>query len=282
MFRGVRARVLLILSVTALLLAGSASGGHSKAVHHRVVKHLGAYTAIVTSIEPRQFNIYGATLRIERGGRVLFRKMLCPLSFRGIRCEWFMSAPPNLSVAHVGPGSRRAFLVELWNGGNVCCTDTFIAIPGSTIAWITREWSGANGWEGDRIRRIHGQPVFVTGDGRFFCRFSMCAGATTPIEIWKISSADRFVNVTRSYPELIRANARKLATNSGAPHQTIRRQGSGVLAAWCGDEYLLGQEARCSRVLDYAVKHRRPHSEDMTQSLSRELKRDLRRWGYAH
>jgi hypothetical protein len=76
-----------------------------------------------------------------------------------------------------------------------------VAVAGQKLAWITREWSGADGWSSARVRRIHGRNLlFVLGDGRFFCEFSSCAGATVPIGIWKIDSADRFVDVTRSYP----------------------------------------------------------------------------------
>ena len=89
------------------------------------------------------------------------------------------------------------------------------------------------------------------------------------------------MNVTRSYPGLIAQDAHVLATEGGR-RMTIRRQGAGVLAAWCGDEYLLGDGPRCSQMLASALRHHRGNdvAGRVTRGFIRMLNRDLRRWGY--
>ena len=277
-----RARVLL-LALVALFAAGSA-GAATRPRLVRVVKRAGSYTATLTYAQRSRYEFTGVSLRIRRGGRVVLSRKICllhPFSYRH-SCHWApVSGPPLMSVQRVGPNNTPAFVLNLWNGGNHCCTDTFIAVAGQKFAWITREWSGADGWSSARVRRIHGHSLFVTGDGRFFCEFSSCAGATVPIRIWKIDSADRFVNVTRSYPGLIAQDAHVLATEGGR-RMTIRRQGAGVLAAWCGDEYLLGDGPRCSQMLASALRHHRGNdvAGRVTRGFIRTLNRDLKRWGY--
>jgi hypothetical protein len=273
----------LLLASVALVAAGSAGAATGPKLFH-VVKRAGPYTATLTYVQRSRANFTGVSLRIRRGGSVVLSRKICllhPLSY-GHSCQWGpVAGPPRMSVRAVGPNNAPAFVLNLWNGGNHCCTDTFIAVAGSKLAWLTREWSGADGWEAARIRRIHGRNVFVSGDGRFFCEFSSCAGATVPIQIWKIDAADRFVNVTRSYPSLIRQNARELAAVGGR-RMTIRKQGAGVLAAWCGDEYLLGAGSRCSQTLQSALKRHQGNdvAGRVTRGFIRTLNRDLRRWGY--
>jgi hypothetical protein len=282
----VRIRALLI-AVIALVLAGSASAAHPKSKLVRVVRREGAFTATLTYVQ-RTYGSTHVTLRIRRRGTIVLSRKICPLDPFGVggRCDWVLSAGPSLSVARVGPGGRPAFLLDEWNGGNQCCTDTFIAIPGRKVAWITREWAGAKGWAYYRVKRRRGRALFVTGDGRFFCEFSMCAGAAVPIRVFAINGSDSFVNVTKSLPGLIRADARRLASvrhRRVTARTMVENYGSGVLAAWCGDEYLLGNGAGCSRVLAWAVKRHWP--ERMAgvtpgRGFARDLDRDLKRWGY--
>ena len=90
------------------------------------------------------------------------------------------------------------------------------------------------------------------------------------------------MNVTRSYPGLIRQDAHGLATEGGR-RMTVRRQGAGVLAAaWCGDEYLLGDGPRCSQMLAFALRHQQGNdvAGRVTRAFIRTLNRDLRRWAY--
>lgn len=173
-------RYALAIALLALLLTGSASAAPRGAVEHvRIVKHAGASTATLTYTDHRGTRSYtpitGVTLRIRRGSRLILRRQICEINpLLNNRCRWIIA--PSLKVLHIGPNNTPAFALDVWNGGNHCCTDTFIVTLGSKPASITREWSGANGWSYYRIKRVGGRTLFVTGDGRFFCVFSVCAG----------------------------------------------------------------------------------------------------------
>jgi hypothetical protein len=283
----VRIRALLI-AVIALVLVGSASAAHPKPKLVRVVRHAGAVTATLTYLQRGDYDSTHVTLRVRRRGTLVLSRKICPLvPFGFAHCEW-MAGPsgPSLSVARVGPGGRPAFLVNAWNGGAHCCTDTFIAIPGRTVAWLTREWSGRKGDGGARVERRNGHHVFVTHDGRFLGAFSWPAGAAAPIRVFAIRRSGSFANVTKHFPGLIRAEVRRFTTPFGhrvTARTLLRRYGSGVFAAWCADEYLLGHGARCSRVLAWAVKRHWPKrigAEVPNRAFARGLNRDLKQWGY--
>jgi hypothetical protein len=67
-------------------------------------------------------------------------------------CRWGEAI--SFDLVRVGPHDTPAFLLDLWNGGDRCCDESFIAVTGGRIAWITREWSGADGWVGAGARRL--------------------------------------------------------------------------------------------------------------------------------
>ena len=279
-----RLRSLVVVAVLALVLP-AANAGAAKPKFVRVVKRQGAFTAIVTYTARRGSYSYlpvsDVTLRIRHSGHLVLRRQICQLEppvYEG--CRW--GGAPSLATLRVGPSDAPAFALDLWNGGNKCCDETFIAVLGRRIAWITHVWSGADGWVGYGVKRIRGRTVLLTGDGRFYCAFARCAAdGAVPIRVFAINRYYAFANVTRHFPGLIRANAHHLAA-LGGPHATIRKQSSGVLASWCADMYLLGHGRRCARVLAYAVRHRRPNmmGAEPTRRFVRGLNRDLERWGY--
>ena len=264
--------------------AGTAGAAQSKPKLVRIIKREGTFTATLTYVQRRSDfgpSISHVLLRIERSGHLVVRRRICQrgasLSSR-YRCRWDLGSP-SLVVAHVGPRNAPAFLVDLWTGGNTCCGDWSLVILSPRVVWVRHVWT----WMDAGSQRIRNRSVFSTGDGRFYCSFSVCAGGTTPLQLWEIDSANRFVDVTRNFPRLIRKQAHALATGGG-PHATIRDQGSGVLASWCADEYLLGNGRHCVRVLAYAVKHHPANMQgaEPTRGFVRGLNRDLRRWGYKH
>jgi hypothetical protein len=272
-----------VVALLALVLP-AASAGAAKPKHVQIVKRHGAFTATLTYTDNHRDPISDMTLRVRHRSRLVLTRKICPLYRPSPGCRWLLG-PTRLRILRVGPSNEPALVLDIWSGGNHCCQDTFIAALGKHIGWITREWAGDKGWDYYKIHRSGGgHTLFVTGDGRFFCQFSMCAAATVPIRVFTLDHNDSFVNVTRKFPRLIRADAHTLATDGADPHMTIRKQGSGVLAAWCGDEYLLGRGARCARVLAYAVRHHRPHMDGMepTRDFVRTLNGDLKRWGYKH
>ncbi len=222
---------MLLIAVLALVVAGSASAAHPKSKLVRVVKHDGAFTATLTYVRHGgTFNltpISHATLRIERNGHVVLQRKICQPYHSVLpryRCEW--GELFGLSARRVGPTDAPAFVVDFYTGGNTCCGVTFVVLLGQHVVWIKHGWT----WESAGFKRLRGRGAFVARDGRFYCAFSVCAGGSTPIQLWEINAAHKFVDVTRHFPWLIRKDATSLASGGG-PHQTIRDQGSGVIAA---------------------------------------------------
>ena len=103
------------------------------------------------------------------------------------------------------------------------------------------------------------------------------------------ASATGFVDVTRSRPDLIAADAANSgrATDTRSCTRSIRGRttqvGSapmGVLAPWCGDEYLLGREDECGRALQQALAKGYLNGNWGGQGAINSLERTLATWHY--
>lgn len=226
----------------------------------RVVKHRGAISATLAYAGNRQgflLPVADPTVSVRQDGRLALRRRLCPLDVPRVPCRW--APPAEVRFLRVMGGRPAAVVVELYSGGNTCCTETFVALLGPHPHWITHLF----GLFGSRLRRIRGRDYFFSIDYRFYCAFVGCAGSNEPIQIWTIDGAGRFGDSTRSFPSLVRADARR---------QWKYRKDLGFLAGWCADEHSLGHGAVCRRVLGRLPERR--------SGFVRELNRDLERWGY--
>ena len=250
----------------------------------RVVKHAGAFTATLTyTTRPKAWlsPVSNVTLRIEREGHLVFRRKSAsrtcsrPIDVTRGACtarhsrfsRWGPRTSRHSSSAS-GPAATRAarptLLRSPGRGSSGSRTPSRSLGPGSCER-ITGRSSSAATVASTALSRS------VQAESRHF-------------RSWTIDAANRFVDVTQSFPGLIRAHARRLATGGG-PRRTIRDQGSGALAAWCGDEYLLGQGPRCSRAVTYAMSRHWPKAMQGAipgHGFLRSLNRDLVRWGYKH
>lgn len=260
-----RARVPLFLAL-ALVATGSVAAAARMPRLVQVVKRDGAVAATLTYRANRDFT-YRPTLAVRQGGRLVLVRRLCPLDFTGRgTCTWVgpgtwsLMRHGRIAFRHVAPTAARAVVLDLWAGGAHCCEESFIALLGPRPDWIAHDW----GDPGYRGRRIDGRYYFVSGDDRFAYAFAAYAFSWFPPQIWTIREG-RLVDVTRTLPALVAANARRAWRRYRKPGPE-----AGVLAGWCADEYLLGRGPRCERVLA-RVRDRR---------FVRRLHRDLQRWGY--
>lgn len=270
----IRLAVVLLL---ALVVVGSAGAGGKPRKLVRVVKRQGSITATLTYARGPNglLAVSRPTLSVREHGRLVLRRLICPPQLGDRRdCAW--GTGPALALRRVTAGRQPSAVLNLYTGGNTCCTVTLVGLLGHRPHWTEHRFTtyAANG------RRIHGRYDFSSADGRFYCTFTACAGSTDPIQVWTISRAGRFQDATRTVPGLVRVDARRL-TRSLRPshHQTPE----GTLAAWCADQYLLNRGLRCTDRLHYDLAHgylRGSEGNERGRPFVRDLNRDLHRWGY--
>jgi hypothetical protein len=172
------------------------------------------------------------TLAIARGGAVLVRTRidLAPDVWPGHKF---------LYVADVEQRGSPDVVVDLYTGGAHCCSIVRVYRSGAasgTYTSVQRDF-----WDpGTRLETIRGGYAFLSADSRFEYEFTSFAFSGDPTQIWWLR-AGRFVDVTRRFPAQITADAARWWRS----YVANRRQGLGLgfIAAWAGDEDLLGKGA---------------------------------------
>jgi hypothetical protein len=188
---------------------------------------------------------------ITRSGAAFYEQ---PVSSRfcpsGCEPETIDNAPPPgdpVAVTELEGGEQPNVVLGLSTGGAHCCTvvQVFSYDPGTMTYRIAEHDFGD---PGALLRTLPGypRPVFESGDDRFAYAFASYAGSAFPLEISSFRGA-RFVNITRSFPKEIAAQATSLFKGFlvGARHG----EGLGAIAAWAADEELLGHGAQVARTL---------------------------------
>lgn len=225
-------------------------------------------------------------LSITRSGTAVYEQpvssRLCP---DGCEPEAIAGAPPNgdaVAVTELEGNEQPNVVLGLTSGGAHCCTivQVFSYDPGTMAYGIAEHEFGD---PGALLRTLPGdsRPVFESGDDRFAYEFASYAGSAFPLQIWSFQGA-RFVDVTRSFPKQIAAQAASLfkGFQVGARH----REGLGAIAAWAADEELLGHGAQVARTLAREARRGNLRSADglspSGQAFIEKLDRFLKRTGY--
>ena len=244
------ARALAVLA--ALALAAQSSTSASGGWRHVTVKRQSGRIEATLSYEARAVDqkYRRMTLVVRRSGTMVI--------------DWLFQAGYEAGVALTlrnvwGNGDPEA-LVEIQTGGQICCAKIGVARVGGGQGGRVIFHDFGNGWGGSRHE---GTFDFVSSDTGFFCYFSDCASSSDgPIQIFAIDRAgSRFLDVTRSRPDLIAADAARQWQAYrheivGKEYWRYKHPGYdplGVLAPWCADQYLLGRKDHCSRVLERAL-----------------------------
>jgi hypothetical protein len=260
--------------VAAAALCAAAGGGTAAAdrwQHVTVTRHEARIQATLSydrragGLVPEYRRL---SLVVRRAGRVVIRTRDPQVRLGDVR---------GLSLRNVWGSAEPETLVDLWTGGNHCCLQRRVGLVDDRA----RARVLAHDFPfGDRGQWHRGTFDFVSTDYRFYCAFTACAGASQPLRIFAIDKAGRrFIDVTRSRPDLIRVDAAgHWRWINGGP-----RYPAGEVAPWCADKYLLRQKERCERVLAEV----RTHGADGwsgsggAAGFIRFLHERLRAWGYA-
>jgi hypothetical protein len=189
---------------------------------------------------------------------------------------------PSIHVLDLDGDGEPEVLLDLSSGGAHCCEYTsFYRYVGGQYVRTKQPWGNV----GYRIADLNGRPELRTGDDRFNYAFSCFACSAAPIVIDRFSHG-RLVDVTRSFPDAIKADAARVwrGYRSAVRH---RYYPSGVLPAYLADEIRLGHAAAGWKRVRAAVARRDwpamvdPQWKKRAHYLAA-LRRFLRQTGYIH
>jgi hypothetical protein len=184
-------------------------------------------------------------LVVRNGGRTVVDRLLCS----NLRCS--IGSHHLLGVQNVWRGPPDEALMSVYTGGAHCCFETLVALVDGPFRGrlLDKNW-GDPGYGG---RRYHGSFQFVSADDRFAYEFTAFAASGLPVQVWTIDPQARFADVTQTRLDLVRTDAeqwwRAYLTERGKKDGDVR----GVLAAWCADEYRLGDRTTCTTELGKAL-----------------------------
>lgn len=222
------------LIVTLTVGALSAGGAPASARAATVTTTASSGSTTATASYRATAGVYpaasGVALTITRAGAVLIRT----------RIDLAPDVWPGHGFLHVADLERSGspdVVVDLYTGGEHCCS--IVRIYRFDPARANYTSVQRDFWDpGTRLEMIDGGYVFVSADSRFEYEFTSFAYSGDPLQIWRLT-AGRFVDVTRSF----RARISRDAERWWSSYLASRRRGLGLgfLAAWAGDEELLGR-----------------------------------------
>ncbi len=179
-------------------------------------------------------------LQIRRAGRVAYdapvASSYCNPKFPCDPGAGSGSAP-SVHVLDLESDRRPDVVLDLFTGGAHCCTvEQVFRLDRATGTYVKAERNFGD--PGARIRdlRRDGRLEFVSADDSFAYAFTDFADSGFPVQILTFRGG-RFVDVTRQYPALIRADA-------GRWLRLFKHHlddGVGLIAAYAADEDLLGR-----------------------------------------
>jgi hypothetical protein len=271
--------VLALVSACVLLLALPISPARAFA-HVEVAELSGVSATFTYQLAPNQYggeSASGLTLAISRSGSVVYS---APISSKW--CEMECRPPfvgPDVHIATLEPGQGPQVVLDLFTGGAHCCfVEQIFSGPGPNGVTVAEH--------NFRNAPVHleplgsaGESVLVSADNRFAYAFTNFADSGLPVQVWTLRDGV-FSDVTRDYPSLIATDAVK----HWRYFKARRNDDVGFFAAWAADEELLGRETLVNRTLAHELHARGLRAffgPEHGRRFARDLKTDLRRWGYA-
>ena len=220
-----------LAAVASLCLAAAAGAAR---VGHQTTR-AGALSADLSYVRhPNAFPQFTKLrLTVRDAGRVVYDR---PVRLRGEGGPGLQ--PGALAFRDLDADGRKELLLDLFTGGAHCCFVLQVLDFSSGQPQLVQKDFGD---PGERVEFRHGQVVLISANDAFAYRFTAFVASGLPIQVWTYR-AGRFHDVTRSFPNLVGADARVWW---GAYLLQRRRHGEvrGVLSAWAADQALLGRAA---------------------------------------
>lgn len=256
--------------VSALLALGLLAAAPARAQDESVTS--GALTATLTW-EPADHGVKHVWLTIVRAGAPAFHQPIPSVVCDG--CELSGNGADDVQLRDLDGDGENEVLVTGFTGDiEACCTllGVFDYRPASgTYGQLTRDF-GSSGYELEDLDG-NGTLELVASDIRFDDRFTDHLFSFPPPQILEFERS-QVTDVTKRFPSLIRANARRALTTIDHLKRRDARVG-GVVSAYVADQYLLGRPAVGARELDRLLARKL-----VTRAFRRQLLRFLDRSGY--
>ena len=148
----------------------------------------------------------------------------------------------QLCLARFATLQRPTVVLGLNLGGAHCCTIVRAYAPTPAgAAPLDEDLGNPPG----QLQAVGGYTVIVTGDDSFNYTFASYAGSGVPLKVLDFQGA-AFVDVTRRHLDLVGPDAARW----WAAYQANPSDGLGLLAAWVGDECLLGRSSQAFATVD--------------------------------
>ena len=216
----------------------------------------GAVKAVLTYNQGSQlFDVTGTHLTITRAGvTALDTNVPEPCPGCGIMPAGAGGGTAkSLQVADLDGDGEPEVLLDIFTGGAHCCVDTWIyRFNGTSYTGTPVQWGDV----GYTLKDLDGDgvPELRSFDDRFAYVFTAYAGTWFPPQIWQFR-AGKLNNVTRNYPKLVRADAKRALRTYRRSRKNVDTRA--VVAGYVADEYLLGHGAAGWKLVRSALKHHR-------------------------
>lgn len=251
----------------------------SRAVPQKISARRGNVSATLTYVE-RNYFYEKPQLKIVRAGQTVVDSPLVRLGCRD--CDTFR--PFSVTVRDLDGGEPEV-LVQLYTQGAHCCT-VVLVLRYSDGAYRPKLLDFGN--YGYKLVDLDndGLPELSAFDERFVYAYGAYVFSSAPPSITQYR-AGRLLDVTRKFPAVIRANAKKVG-NEFLPRKKPSRDVDvrTFIAVYVADQYLLGDPAEAKRALGYALAHGLAYrgknflGTPAGENFAAVLRRDLRKWGY--
>ncbi len=198
-----------------------------------------------------QYDVSNTRIAIARGGTTVFNQAVAePCAQCAVVPAGVTGGGSSLTIRDLDGDGEPEVLFDIYTGGAHCCSYTWIyRFTGSTYVGVAATW----GDTGYTLTDLNGDgvPELRSYDDRFAYEFTDFADSAFPPAIFSYK-AGRLSDVTRSFPALVRADAKRQLRlyRRARRHRDVR----GVVAAYTADQYLLGKRSTGLRLVQVALK----------------------------